>query len=118
MTIERTRFGSITIDGRTYDHDVVIALSGEVAKRRKALSKAKYGTSHIVSKAEAKAVFEKGCQVLVVGTGQDGRLCLSPEAEAYLEAKACRVVARPTPEALASFNKAAGRKIALMHVTC
>ena len=39
MTIERTAFGSITIDGKTYDHDVIIRLSGEVVKRKKKLSK-------------------------------------------------------------------------------
>jgi hypothetical protein len=33
MTIERNAFGSITIDGKTYDHDVIIRLSGEVLKR-------------------------------------------------------------------------------------
>jgi hypothetical protein len=33
MTIERTAFGSITIDRKTYDHDVIIRLSGEVLKR-------------------------------------------------------------------------------------
>ena len=32
MRIDGTRFGSITIDGKTYDHDVVVALSGEPAR--------------------------------------------------------------------------------------
>ena len=32
MEIERTTFGTITIDGKTYDHDVVIRLSGEIVK--------------------------------------------------------------------------------------
>jgi hypothetical protein len=39
MAIERTSFGSITIDGKTYEHDVIIRLSGEVVKRKKKLSK-------------------------------------------------------------------------------
>ena len=30
MKIEGTTFGSITIDGKTYEHDVVIRLSDEV----------------------------------------------------------------------------------------
>ena len=46
MKIDATRFGSITIDGETYDHDVVIRLSDEVIKRKKKLSKRLYGTSH------------------------------------------------------------------------
>lgn len=118
MRIDGTRFGSITIDGRTYDHDVVVALSGEVRKRKKKLSKEQYGTSHIISKAEAKSVFEKGCEEIFVGAGQDGNLRLSPEAQAYLEKHACRIVLQRTPEAVRSFNRSRAHKIALMHVTC
>lgn len=51
MPIEDAKFGSITIDGKTYEHDVIIHLSGKVEKRQKKLSKEKYGTSHIISKA-------------------------------------------------------------------
>ena len=39
MEIEGTTFGTITIDGKTYEHDVIIRLSGEVVKRKKRLSK-------------------------------------------------------------------------------
>jgi hypothetical protein len=49
MEIERTTFGTITIDGKTYEHDVIIRLSGEVARRKKKLSKKYYGTSHVLS---------------------------------------------------------------------
>ena len=57
MEIEGTTFGTITIDGQTYEHDVIIRLSGEVVKRKKKLSKKYYGTSHVLSKDEAKFVF-------------------------------------------------------------
>jgi hypothetical protein len=59
MEIGGTTFGTITIDGKTYDHDVIIRLSGEVVKRKKKLSKKYYGTSHVLSKDEAKFVFER-----------------------------------------------------------
>jgi hypothetical protein len=36
MEIKNTTFGAITIDGKTYEHDV-IRLSGEVVKRKKKL---------------------------------------------------------------------------------
>ena len=45
-TIDGTEFGSITISGELYEHDVLIRLSGKVKKRKKKLSKAVYGTSH------------------------------------------------------------------------
>lgn len=118
MRIDGTAFGEITVDGKTYNHDVVVRLSGEVVKRNKKLSKERYGTSHIVSKKEAKFVFEKGCELLVLGAGQEGRAHLSPEATAYLAEKECEVVAAPTPEAIRAFNKAHGRKVGLFHVTC
>jgi hypothetical protein len=35
MKVVRTEFGSITIAGKTYEHDVVIRLSDKVIKRKK-----------------------------------------------------------------------------------
>jgi|SRR6516164_2180247 len=75
MEIEGTTFGTITIDGETYEHDVIIRLSGEVVKRKKKLSKKYYGTSHVLSKDEAKFVFESGCEELILGSGQMG-MCI------------------------------------------
>ena len=118
MTIERTAFGSITIDGKTYEHDVIIRLSGEVVKRKKKLSKKYYGTSHVISKDEAKFVFEKGCEQLIIGSGQMGNVNLSPEAEAYFAKSGCKVLLQPTPEAIDVFNRSRERKAGLFHVTC
>ncbi len=83
MTIERTEFCSITIEGKAYDHDVITRLSGEVVKRKQKLSKKYYGTSHVISKDEEKFVFEKGYKQFVIGSVQIGNVNLSPEAEAY-----------------------------------
>ena len=119
MPIDETTFGAIMINGKTYDHDVIIRLSGAVEKRRKRLSKEMYGTSHIISKAEAKFVFEDGCELLIVGAGQDGNVRLSPEANDYFDKKRCRVVLQRTPEAILTYNKSPQKKkAALMHVTC
>jgi hypothetical protein len=118
MKIESTIFGAITIDGKTYEHDVVVRLSGEIVKRRKKLSKTRYGTSHVLSEDEAKFLFEKGCDQVVIGSGQMGNVHLSPEAEAYFERKGCEVVLKPTPEAIQMFNRSHARRIGLFHVTC
>ena len=118
MRIEGSEFGKITIDGRTYEHDVIIRLSGEVTKRKKKLSKQLYGTSHVVSKDEAKFVFEKGCRQLILGSGQQGNVQLSPEAEAYFAKQNCQVVIQPTPQAIHAFNETHAKKIGLFHVTC
>jgi hypothetical protein len=118
MKIESTAFGSITIGGRTYDHDVVVRLSEEVVKRKKKLSKRLYGTSHTVSEDEARFVYEDGCKALIFGTGQYGNAALSAEAAAFLERKGCAVTALPTPEAIEAFNRCRAPKVGLFHVTC
>jgi len=118
MAIEDTKFGSITIDGKTYEYDVIVRLSGKVEKRKKKLSKEQYGTSHIISKDEAKFIFEDGCNLLIVGAGQEGNVHLSPEASDYFNNKGCKVLVQPTPEAIRSFNQSHEKKIGLMHVTC
>ncbi len=118
MRIESTTFGAITIDGKTYEHDVVIRLSGEVVKRKKKLSKKLYGTSHVLSEDEAKFLFEKGCDQVVIGSGQMGNVHLSPEAEAYFERKGCEILLKPTPEAIRMFNRSRAKRIGLFHVTC
>ena len=68
--IDRTAFGSITIDGALFEHDVIIRLNGRAEKRKKKLSKAVYGTSHIISLAEAEHVFEKGPKDSSSGPGR------------------------------------------------
>src|SRR6202047_1388480 len=118
MEIERTTFGTIMIDGKTYKHDVIIRLSGEVARRKKKLSKKYYGTSHVLSKDEAKFVFESPCEQLILVSGQMGNVHLSPEAEAYFAKKGCAVLLQPTPKAIHTFNTSHAKKIGLFHVTC
>ena len=116
--IEKTDFGSITIDGEVYDYDVVIRPSGKIKKRKKKLSKAIYGTSHTLSLEEAKDIYKQGAENLIIGTGQYGVLNLSKEASDYFRKRKCRVELLPTPEAIRNWNESPGRVIGLFHVTC
>lgn len=116
--IDHTTFGSITIEGTDFEHDVIIRLDGQVKKRKKKLSKAIYGTSHIVSLIEAKYVYEKGAERLIIGTGQDGNVKLSDEATGYFIHKHCHVDLLPTPQAIKTWNEADGSVLGLFHVTC
>ena len=117
-TIDGTSFGSITIEGQTYRRDVLIRLGGEVVKRKKKLSKAVYGTSHLLSLEEAQHVYQEGAERLIVGTGQSGLLELSEDAADYLRRKGCRVELWPTEQAIGAWNQAEGAVIGLFHVTC
>jgi hypothetical protein len=118
--IDKTKFGSITVGGTVYRYDVIVRPDGSVKRRKKKLSSAVYGTSHTISRREAKYVRKQagGAARLIVGTGQYGNVELSGEAAAYLQRKKCRVVLAPTPDVIDVWNKARRPAIGLFHVTC
>ncbi len=116
--IDRTKFGSITIEGEAFEQDVIIRLNGQVKKRKKKLSKAIYGTSHTISLDEAKHVYQKRAERLIVGAGQYGTVALSDEAADYFKRKKCQVELLPMPEVIRAWNEAEGSVIGLFHVTC
>ncbi|HSB65807.1 MAG TPA: MTH938/NDUFAF3 family protein [Anaerolineales bacterium] len=116
--IDSTRFGSITIEGEKYENDVIVQMDGKIKKRKKKLSKAIYGTSHMISLDEAKHIFDEGAEQLIIGTGQEGMVKLSDEAADYFKKKKCQVHLLPTPEAIRFWNKSNGEIIGLFHVTC
>ena len=115
--IDRTQLGSVTIDGKVFEHDVLIRLGGQVEKRKKRLSKAVYGTSHTISLAEAKHLYQKAARLLI-GAGQHGTVGLSEEAASYFQRHRCQVELPPTPEVIPVWNQAEGAVIAMLHVTC
>ena len=56
-SINDSGFGYIIIEDSKIDYDIIIRLSGEIKKRKKKLSKAVYGTTHIISFEDAKYVY-------------------------------------------------------------
>src|SRR5512133_1615963 len=107
--ISSTSFGSITVRGKNLEYDILIRLDGQVEKRRKKLSKKLYGTSHKISLEEAKYIYEKGAEKLIMGTGQTGYVELSKRAEKYFRKKDCKVKLLPTPKAIKTWNKSKGK---------
>ncbi len=116
--IDKTKFGSITVAGDKYTHDILIRLNGKVENRKKKLSREVYGTSHIISLAEAQYVYEEEAEHIIIGTGQSGLVSLSEEAIEFFTLKDCQPHLLPTPEAIHLWNKSQGSVIALFHITC
>ena len=117
--IDNIEFGSISIEKERYPHDVIIDLDGHVKKRKKKLSKAIYGTSHIISLDEAKYVYKKGARLLIIGAGQYSNVNLSNEAKDFFKQKNCKVILQATSKSIETWNKTKDKKtIGLFHVTC
>ncbi len=126
--LTETGFGYIIVDGKKYNHDIVVYPDGEIKKRRKDLSK-KYRRiyNHTPLSREELEYYLKEAgtpELIIIGSGQYGVLPLTREAEEYLrklESKGVRVIIDKTPNILQLVNELLdqGKKmLAIIHVTC
>lgn len=112
--ISSTKFGSITIGGKDYEHDVIVTWEGEVKE-------AKAKTRHVLGEAELAELLLERPEIIVLGTGQSGCMELSPEVVVFAEKKKLKIVEKPMPQAVKEFNelvRLGKRVVAYMHVTC
>ena len=115
MRFEGFSFGSIQIDGSTYEHDVVID-HGEVRKRKKKASKTfREAFGHTPISLEEKIPWL--CRCLVIGTGT-GRLPVMDEVKQEAERRGIKLVILPTAEAIDLLKKEPSDTNAILHVTC
>jgi hypothetical protein len=115
MHFGKFSFGSLQIDGRTYEQDVVIE-RGEIRKREKRPSKKfrdEFG--HTPLSLEEKIPWK--CQRLVIGTGAYGRLPVMKEVKVEAERRHVELVVVPTNDALRLMERES-RANAILHVTC
>lgn len=118
MTPVETAFGWIEIDGQRFENDVVVHADRTVTKRKKKLSKPfkeEYGHTPL-SEHELEFLDEEGPEVVIIGTGQDGSLPLTPKAQKILDRY--ETVVEKTPQALESMAHEKKRFVAILHVTC
>ena len=115
MRFEAFSFGSIRIDGVTYQHDVVID-RGKVEKRKKKPSKkfrAAFG--HTPLSLEEKIPWK--CSRLVIGTGT-GALPIMDEVKHEAKRRKIKLLVLPTAQAIEAIKKNPGETNAILHVTC
>src|SRR6266566_1224605 len=115
MRFDKFSFGSLRIDGNTYEHDVVID-RGEVHKRKKKLSKKfRDDFGHTPLSIEEEIPWK--CQRLVIGTGT-GALPVMKEVKREAERRKIKLVILPTVEAVEKLKQRPSNTNAILHVTC
>ncbi|MGZ5300975.1 MAG: MTH938/NDUFAF3 family protein [Actinomycetota bacterium] len=116
MRIDRFTFGSIRIDGVTYEHDVVIA-RGRVGKRKKRSSRPfRAGFGHTPVSLGENIPWD--CRRLVIGTGADGALPVMDEVRQEASRREVVLVTIPTGEAILALQAEPKDTNAILHVTC
>ena len=116
MRIDRFAFGTIRINGETYEQDVVID-RGEVRLRKKKPSKQfrdEFGHTPI-------SIAEKipwKCKSLIIGTGAQGALPVMPEVIDEARRRGVELTAVVTEEAIELLRDAGRGTNAVLHITC
>ena len=115
MQFEAFSFGSIRIDGTTYEHDVVID-RGKIRKRKKKPSKKfRDDFGHTPLSIHEKIPWK--CRRLIVGTGT-GELPVMDEVKKEARRRRIKLVVLPTSEAIEELEAKPEETNAILHVTC
>jgi hypothetical protein len=115
MRFQKFSFGSIRIDGVTYEKDIVID-RGQVQKRKKKPSKKfrdEFG--HTPISVEEKIPWK--CKRLVIGTG-GGALPVMDEVKKEAKRRGVKLLILPTTKALKELATKPKETNAILHLTC
>lgn len=115
MNFEAFSFGSLQIDGITYDHDVIID-RGKVRKRKKKPSK-KFRDQFGHTPLSIEEDLPWNCRRLVVGTGA-GALPVMDEVKSEAKRRKIQLVILPTADAIQELRNTPDQTNAVLHVTC
>jgi hypothetical protein len=115
MVFDRLSFGSICINGMSYEHDVVID-RGKVRKRDKKPSKKfRDDFGHTPLSVEEEIPWK--CHRLVIGTG-GGALPVMKELKQEARRREIELIIVPTEQAVQILKEAPEDTNAILHVTC
>ena len=109
-------FGSVRVDGVTYDHDLIID-RGKVRKRKKAASKRFRGAYGHTPLSIAEDIPWR-CRRLVIGTGADGALPVMEDVHEQARRREVDLVIVPTAQAITVLAKTTKDTNAILHLTC
>ncbi len=95
--IEEYKFGSITIDGKTYDYDIEVRWTGEILKwwRKE---------SHIIDFGDIQRAIDQNPDTIVVGTGESGLAKVTDRLKQEVKAKRIELIIDRTEQATKTFN--------------
>ena len=116
MKFGKLKFGSITIDGTSYRHDVVID-RGRVSRRKKRPSK-KYREQYGHTPVSTEEQIPWKCRRLPIGTGKYGSLPVMDEVKLEARRRGIDLLIASTDEAIEAFVTNNRDTNAILHVTC
>lgn len=116
VQIGRFSFGSIEIDGETYERDVIIDRGDVRARKKKPSKRFRDQFGHTPLSTEEKIPWK--CARLVIGTGASGLLPVMPSVIDEAKRRGVEVTAVRTEQAIQLLRDADRDTNAVLHITC
>src|SRR5215510_9922715 len=115
MRFQKFSFGSIRIDGVTYEQDVVIDGGGVRKRKKKPSKKFRDEFGHTPVSVNEKIPWQ--CRRLIIGTGT-GALPVMDDVKREARRRKITLLVLPTIEAIKELRKHPEKANAILHVTC
>ncbi|HEY2078583.1 MAG TPA: MTH938/NDUFAF3 family protein [Streptosporangiaceae bacterium] len=116
MRFTEYSFGSVRVDGVTYDHDLIID-RGKIRKRKKRPSR-KFRDAYGHTPLSTGEDLPWHCRRLVIGTGADGALPVMEQVRHEADRRKIDLVVLPTAAALGVLTDTVTDTNAVLHLTC
>ena len=113
--IQSTAFGVMTIDGRAYTSDLIIFPDASVKDgwwRQR---------GHVLSVDDVLTLVDAAPELIVAGTGTNGRMRPGADVLPFLRERAIEFIAEPNPRAVKIYNDKVAEGLtvgACFHLTC
>ncbi len=109
-------FGSVRVDGVTYDHDLIID-RGKIRKRTKAASR-KFRGAYGHTPLSIAGDIPWRCRRLVIGAAADGALPVMQQVREEARRRKVDLVVLPTAAAIGVLTGTTKDTNAVLHLTC
>lgn len=114
IKINSIEFGSIMINNKKYNNDIIVSYKGSIQKIETQLR-------HLISKKEFDIMLADGPEIILIGTGVEGDMQISSEVQRLAEQKGIEIFDSRSSEAIKKFNQlyeSGKRVVAFIHITC
>ncbi|MCD6579086.1 hypothetical protein J7L48_06390 [bacterium] len=107
MKINSFDFGSIRIDGKKYDKDVILFRNSVETKE----------STHIIKRSDIEKIIIEDSSLIIIGTGTIGRVRITEDAKKLIMDEKKELIMEKTPIAIEKFNENKNA-VGIFHITC
>lgn len=111
---QEASFGKIVFNNKEWNEDIAVGTDNKAKER------GYRPENHLIERKEMKRHINDSTELMIVGTGQYGKLSVAKDAKELLEEKEIDLVTAKSPKAIQLYNDQEDKSVvsAVIHSTC